>query len=109
MAIGVNPDNDTLYLWRGRDFKWNFDNLDVDGALQDFPAGDLFFEIEVGAEDPVQWTFEILDSRATLKVESEQVDLVPDRALWQLVFLADGETSGGDPIARGRVVRVGDR
>lgn len=109
MAIGVKPESDTLYLWRGRDFKWNFDNLDVSGALQDFPAGELFFELEVGGAEPVKWVFEILGSRATLKVESEAVDLVPDRTLWQLVFLADGEASGGDPISRGRVVRVGDR
>lgn len=109
MAIGVKPDNNTLYLWRGRDFKWNFDNLDTSGELQDFPAGELFFEIENDTATPIRWTFDIVGSRATLKVESEEVSRVPDRALWQLVFLATGEAAGGDPIDRGRVVRVGDR
>lgn len=109
MAIGVKPDNNTLYLWRGRDFKWNFDNLDTSNAPQDFPAGELFFEFATGAETSVRWTFDIVGSRATLKVESEEVAQVPDRTLWQLVFLADGEAAGGDPIDRGRVVRVGDR
>ena len=106
--IGIDTDSDTLVLWRGRDFKWTFENLDPTGASIDYPAGDLYFEIYAGGEEPDEWHFTIVDSTATLKVESTAVDAVPNRSLWQLVFLPEGETAGGDPVARGRVSRVGD-
>lgn len=105
--IGFDTDSDTLVLWKGRDFRWNFDNYDDSGALLAFPAGDLYFEIYAGGEDPLNWPFTIVGSRASIKVESEVADTVPARSLWQLVFLPDGETAGGDPVAHGTVMRVG--
>jgi hypothetical protein len=55
--IGVVVDSDSLVLWRGRDFKWNFDNLDPEGQVLDFPPGELFFEILVG-DEKVVWPFD---------------------------------------------------
>lgn len=53
--IGIELDTDTLVLTRGRDFKWSFENLDTSvdpkGVPVDFPAGDLFFEIQTGGEN----------------------------------------------------------
>ncbi|ASR86459.1 hypothetical protein SEA_CHANGELING_6 [Mycobacterium phage Changeling] len=48
--IGIRTDADTLVLWRGRDFKWVFENLDTDGNAVDYPAGRLFFELQTGGE-----------------------------------------------------------
>ncbi|EFV12957.1 DUF7264 domain-containing protein [Segniliparus rugosus] len=50
------------------------------------------------------WPFTIDGAKATIKVESEQVDLIEPRTRWQLVFLPEGEPAGGDPVARGRVM-----
>lgn len=51
------------------------------------------------------WNFEIDGTDATIKVESEEADTISNRIKWQLVFLPEGEPSGGDAIARG-VVKV---
>jgi len=51
------------------------------------------------------WPFIIDGPTASLKVESEDADAIPDRTKWQLVFLPQGEPAGGDAIARG-VVKV---
>lgn len=48
------------------------------------------------------WHFTIDGDLASLKVESEEVDKIPDRIPWQLVFLPDGEAAGGDPVALGQ-------
>lgn len=48
--IGIRADADSLVLWRGRDFKWNFENLDINGDPTAFPAGRLFFELQTGGE-----------------------------------------------------------
>lgn len=53
------------------------------------------------------WYFEIEDSLAHIKIESEETDKIADRCLWQLVFLPDGEPAGGEGIDAGRVSRVG--
>lgn len=53
--IGIRTDSDTLVLWRGRDFKWTFENLDADGNPVNFPPGRLYFELQTGGEhDAVQ-------------------------------------------------------
>ncbi|APC43155.1 hypothetical protein SEA_JAAN_6 [Mycobacterium phage Jaan] len=48
--IGIRVDADDLVLWRGRDFKWNFENLDTNGEPIAYPAGKLFFELQTGGE-----------------------------------------------------------
>ncbi|AGS82689.1 hypothetical protein ANNAL29_6 [Mycobacterium phage AnnaL29] len=48
--IGIRTDADTLVLWRGRDFKWQFENLDTNGDPVDYPPGRLFFELQTGGE-----------------------------------------------------------
>lgn len=53
------------------------------------------------------WYFEIEDSLAHIKIESEETDKIADRCPWQLVFLPDGEPAGGEGIDAGRVSRVG--
>lgn len=92
---------DKLYLTRGRDFKWAYKLVDVDGNETDFPAGELYFELALAPA--VKWPFAIAGSEAVLKIESEIVDTIPDRTKWQLVFLPEGEAAGGDPVAIGTV------
>ncbi len=99
--IGVDIEASTLVLTKGRDFRWNFVNLDESGVAVNFPAGTLYFEL--ATTTPQTWLFTISGSGASLKVESIVVDTVPARTKWQLVFKATGEVAGGDPIARGSV------
>lgn len=105
-VIGLKLNSDTLVLTTGRDFKWNFQNLDESGNAADFPAGSLYFELS-NTSPVTQWPFTISADTATIKVESDQADLIPDRTKWQLVFLATGEAAGGDPVALGTVKRQG--
>src|SRR5699024_6237334 len=49
-VIGIELDTDTLVLTRGRDFKWQFENLDENDQPVDFPAGELFFELKTGGQ-----------------------------------------------------------
>ena len=94
---------DKLFLTRGRDFKWAYKLVDCDGVATDFPPGRLYFEIST---DPLTlWDFTIDGDVASIKVESEEADLIPNRTKWRLVFLPDGEAEGGDPVALG-VVQV---
>jgi hypothetical protein len=104
-VIGPVFEPDRLYLTRGRDFKWAYRLVDCDGNPVDFPKGRLYFEFaELGdGLEPVVWEFGIEGDVASLKVESELADLIPDRTRWQLVFLADGEPVGGDPVSLGSV------
>jgi hypothetical protein len=108
-VIGIEMPADSLVLTAGRDFKWNFEFVNDAGEPEDYPAGDLYFEFPtvLDGDDPVRWTFTIADSVATLKVESTEADAIPDRTKWQLVFLPDGEPTGGDPVAIGKVKRQG--
>lgn len=101
-VIGLELQPIQLVLTKGRDFKWSFQNLDENDSPEDFPAGDLYFEFSIG-EPHTKWEFVIDGSMADLKVESTAADLIPERTKWQLVFLADGEAAGGDPVARGQV------
>ena len=103
--IGIRVDQDTLVLWRGRDFKWAFDNLDESGDPVAFPAGRLYFEFDT---NPVtEWDFDFNGSQAVIKIESAEADEIAPRTKWQLVFLPDGEVAGGDPITHGRVEVIG--
>lgn len=102
--IGIELDPTELVLTKNRDFKWTFQNLDESGAAVNYPAGSLYFEVYT-QPSTTTWTFTITGSSATLKVESDVVNTIPNRTKWQLVFKASGEAAGGDPLARG-VVRV---
>lgn len=59
--------------------------------------------LEPGKPQMTVWEFEIVGTTATIKIDSEEADLISARTHWQLVFLPDGEAAGGDPVARGRV------
>ncbi|BBX09483.1 DUF7264 domain-containing protein [Mycolicibacterium aichiense] len=59
--------------------------------------------IDLGRRATTLWDFDIEGSRATLKVESEEVDTIGNRTPWQLVFLPEGEPRGGFPVTRGNV------
>lgn len=58
---------------------------------------------EEGKERFTKWPFTVASSTATIKVESEDADLIQKGVRWQLVFLPDGEPAGGDAVARGQV------
>lgn len=59
-VIGVELDSDQLVLTQGRDFAWNFQNLDPTSTpsnpvYTDFPAGELYFEFQTGgAQSAIQ-------------------------------------------------------
>ncbi|AYD87036.1 hypothetical protein SEA_NICOLETERA_6 [Mycobacterium phage NicoleTera] len=105
------------------DFYWNRTyTIEFTGALsnQPIPASTANISglvgtnkaITVTVEEPGRhpltiWDFDIDESIATIKIESEEADTIAERVKWQLVFLADGEEAGGDPIARGTVARLG--
>ena len=102
-VIGPVFQPDKLYLTRGRDFKWAYQLVDKDNTPVDFPPGKLYFEFETS---PVTvWDFTIDGDVASIKIEHEAADLIPDRTKWQLVFLHEAEPAGGDPISIG-VVKV---
>lgn len=48
--IGTVLAEDQLVLTRGRDFKWTFENTDENGEPTNFPAGELYFELDTGGE-----------------------------------------------------------
>ncbi len=104
--IGLKLDTDQLVLTKGRDFKWNFENLDEFGQPVNFPAGELYFEFNIGSPKK-KWPFTIAGPLATIKVESTEADTIPTRTKWQLVFLPAGETAGGDPVTLGTVAVQG--
>lgn len=98
-----------------RHFEYEFIN---DKALTPIPALDSVSTSLTGVSPTITvvqdakgrapftiWPFVIAGSEASLKVESEDCDAIPDRTKWQLVFMPDGEAAGGDAVARG-VVRV---
>ncbi|AHB31870.1 minor tail protein [Mycobacterium phage Jovo] len=49
-VIGIELEPDQLVLTRRRDFKWTFENLDDQGLPVNFPAGELFFELDTGGQ-----------------------------------------------------------
>lgn len=78
--IGQIIEPSSLVLTRGRDFKWAWDNLDVAGNPVDFPAGQLYFELETGGEHNCIQQVEVLQADSgtyTLKyddVPSDPID-----------------------------------
>jgi hypothetical protein len=98
---------DKLFLTTGRDFKWAYQLVDADNVPVDYPAGKLYFEFFTCDDVPVVWEFVIDGSVASIKVEHEVADTIPNRSKFQLVFLHEAEPAGGDPISMGTVQRQG--
>ncbi|SHX57065.1 Uncharacterised protein [Mycobacteroides abscessus subsp. abscessus] len=48
--IGLRPEGSTLVLWKGRDFAWNFELVDENKQPVDYPAGQMYFELQTGGE-----------------------------------------------------------
>lgn len=48
--LGITAEPDSLVLWRRRDYKWNFLNLDAKGNPVPFPPGRLFYELQTGGQ-----------------------------------------------------------
>ena len=59
--------------------------------------------LELGKEPTTKWPFTISGHTASIKVESEEVNKIPKRTRWHLVFLPTGEVAGGDPVSLGKV------
>lgn len=91
---------DRINLVAGCDWKKAYKLVDRNGVDVPFPAGRLYYRIAVGGET-VLWEFAISGSEAVLKVESEDVDLIPNRTKYKLIFHPEGEEAGGDPVALG--------
>jgi hypothetical protein len=105
-VIGPVFEPDKLFLYTGRDFKWAYELVDRAGVPVDFPPGRLYF-LFCTCPDETVWDFVIEGAVATIKVEHEVADLIPNRTKFQLVFLHEGEAAGGDPITLGTVSRQG--
>jgi hypothetical protein len=58
--------------------------------------------LALGQRAVTLWPFAIDGSTASIKIESDEVEVIGPRTPWQLVFLPEGEAAGGDPVARGR-------
>lgn len=81
----------------------------VDGSsLTGFTPTIVSSVLQTGVPRFTIWDFTIDGANASIKVESEAVDAIPDRCHWQLVFQATGEAAGGDPVALGTVRAQGD-
>lgn len=81
----------------------------VDGSsLTGFSPTVTATEVQPGVTRFTLWNFTIDGDTASLKVESEVVDTIPNRCHWQLVFQPEGEADGGDPVAAGIVKTQGD-
>ncbi len=106
-VIGPVFQPDKLFLTTGRDFKWAYQLVDADNVPVDYPAGKLYFEFFTCDDVPVVWEFVIDGSVASIKVEHEVADTIPNRSKFQLVFLHEAEPAGGDPISMGTVQRQG--
>jgi hypothetical protein len=106
-VIGPVFQPDKLFLTTGRDFKWAYQLVDAAGVPVDFPAGKLYFEFFTCDDVPAVWDFVIDGSVASIKVEHEIADNIPNRTKFQLVFLHESEPAGGDPISLGSVQRQG--
>ncbi|AFI24917.1 minor tail subunit [Mycobacterium phage SWU1] len=61
--------------------------------------------VEPGKKRLTIWPFTVNGETATIKVESEEADKIPNRCRWQLVHMPTGEAAGGDAKQLGRVYR----
>lgn len=106
-VFGVSPDCATLELVDGGDYVWNFELRFPPGHVQagqpqPFPPGSLFYRIFTVPVE-TKWQFTVSGAEASIKVESEQVALIPDRTRFHLVWLPVGEMAGGQVWATGKV------
>ncbi|AER48194.1 hypothetical protein BLUE7_6 [Mycobacterium phage Blue7] len=111
----VNTVNIDFYWNRTYDIEFTGDLAEMtvpattaDGTLLVGADKNIYVTVEeAGKNELTLWDFEVEGSLATIKVESEECDKIGNRTKWQLVFLADGETAGGDPVALGWISKVG--
>ncbi|WKW87223.1 hypothetical protein SEA_CHARGERPOWER_7 [Mycobacterium phage Chargerpower] len=61
--------------------------------------------VEPGKKRLTVWPLTVVGASASIKVESEEADKIPNRCRWQLVHLPTGEAAGGDPKQMGLVYR----
>ncbi|QFG12507.1 hypothetical protein PBI_TOAKA_6 [Mycobacterium phage Toaka] len=61
--------------------------------------------VRPGREKLTVFPFTVVGSSATVKIESDEADLIPNRCKWQFVQLLDGEPAGGTAKQLGRVYR----
>ncbi|QGJ89708.1 hypothetical protein SEA_SUPERCHUNK_6 [Mycobacterium phage Superchunk] len=103
------------------DFYWNRTyDIEFVGALSEKPipassanaAGltGASKAVTVSVEEPGKarltiWPFTVDGASASIKVESEEADKIPNRCRWQLVHMPTGEAAGGDPKQLGIVYR----
>ena len=105
----------------GVKFYWNRSyDIEFTGALANLPMPQLKVdttgltstvqtpEVNVTVTKPGKafatiWPFNIIGHRATIKIESEEVDKIANRVVWYLAFKPAGEAKGGDPVGMGRV------
>jgi len=105
IQMGARPLRGEVSLVRGTDLGPENLTLVSDAvslASRPWPAGTLSMEL---ATSPVKtvWQFTIAGAVATLKVESEEADKVPDRTDFIVKWLPSGELAGGQPVVIGKV------
>lgn len=106
-VFGAVPDCGVLERVTGMDYVWSFElryppGHASAGQPQPFPVGGtLSYRIET--TPPTVWQFVIAGAVASIKVESEVADKVPDRTPFKLVWLPPGELGGGQAWAVGKV------
>jgi len=105
IQFGARPLRGEVSLVRGTDLGPQNLTLVTDAVSQTpkpWPAGSLSMEL---ATLPVKtvWPFTIAGSVASLKVESEEVDKVPDRTDFVVKWLPAGELAGGQAVVIGKV------
>jgi hypothetical protein len=59
--------------------------------------------VQVGTPTLTKWDFTIAADTATLFIPNSECDEISNRTPWQLVWKPSGDTTGGDPQARGFV------
>lgn len=101
--IGVTPPKAPLILPTGGDFVWSFQWKDGN-----YPAGsELTFLV---GNDEDEWPFVIDEDMATIKIEAEVADLIPDGAPHKLRYRDTATTPATDSILLiGQVKRVEPR
>lgn len=91
---GREAKTEILYLITGDDFEWSY--VWNDGAGGSWPTGrTLYYQFENGASgwsDGTQWNYSISGNTASIRKESTDADLIPDRTPYRLV-MADSTTT----------------